>query len=103
MNLRKQIIVQLVVGSIFLFSLMYGRLIITPGTALKQYGFPFTWSKHLTSSPAGPVDTWIVNQTNLTLDLITWIVLLLVSPLIAERFTIETCRKCIGQIKSVTS
>jgi len=43
-----------------------------------DYGFPFDWGMHTTSTIAGPVDRWGVDITALVIDLVFWLRLMTV-------------------------
>lgn len=40
-----------------------------------RYGFPLLWLTHQTSSIAGPVDKWFIDQGALLANLLFWIVI----------------------------
>ncbi len=38
-----------------------------------DYGFPFVWATHTTTTIAGPVDKWNVKPTELFLNIVIWL------------------------------
>ena len=98
MESYKQLVIQGVFGLILVFALTYGQTTVLPDNVRTLYGFPLTWGIHQINSISGPDNKWIVNTDSLLVDLTIWVIILIIVPLIADRFTIETCRKCIGKI-----
>ena len=94
----RKIIVQGILGLILIFALTYGRPLSLPGNISTLYGLPLTWGIHTMSTIAGPADNWTISIPYIMTDLVLWVVILIISPIIAERFTVETCRKCIERI-----
>jgi hypothetical protein len=68
-------------------ALIYGRPVSFPDNVHTSHGLPLTWGVHQLVTIVGPVDTWTVNLVNLTLDIAFWFGLVLMSPVITERFT----------------
>lgn len=52
-----------------------------------NYGFPWVWGTHTTSTFIGPVDKWTVNLGNLALDLAFWLAALSFSVIVIRSFT----------------
>jgi len=65
-------------------ALIYGRSVNFPDNVHTLHGIPLVWGTHQLVTIAGPVDTWMVNVTNLVIDLVIWLVIILVTPIIAE-------------------
>lgn len=65
-------------------SLVFGRLVDWPDAVHTLHGLPLNWGTHQLSSIAGPVDLWSVNLVNLSIDLVFWIGLIILIPIVLE-------------------
>jgi hypothetical protein len=54
-----------------------------------RHGLPLTWGTHTLNTIQGPVDIWAVNTLNLTIDLVIWLGLMVLSQLLANRGKVE--------------
>ena len=54
-----------------------------------RHGFPLTWGTHTLNTIHGPVDIWTVNTLNLTIDLLIWLGLMVLSQLLVNRGKVE--------------
>lgn len=71
-------------------ALVFGRLVNWPDAVHTKHGLPLTWGVHQLSTIAGPVDTWSVNLVNLSIDLVFWVALILLVPVVIERTSKST-------------
>lgn len=69
-----------------LAALIYGIPVSFPDNIHTLHGLPLTWGVHQLVTIVGPVDTWRVNLVNLTLDLVFWFGVVLLIPVITERY-----------------
>lgn len=83
----RRTVYQAAVALLALAALIYGRPVSYPDNVHTLHGLPLTWGVHQLISIVGPVDTWRVNLVNLTLDMVFWFGLVLLIPVITERFT----------------
>jgi hypothetical protein len=67
-----------------LFALLYGRPVNYPDNVNNQHGLPMVWGTHQLVTIAGPVDYWMVNITNLAIDLVIWVAIILIVPSIVK-------------------
>ena len=82
----KKIVYQASVALLALAALIYGRPVSFPDNVHTLHGLPLTWGVHQLVTIVGPVDTWRVNLVNLTLNLVIWFGLVLITPVLAERY-----------------
>jgi len=54
-------------------ALTVGDVVNMPDNVHTNYGFPFDWGIHTTSTIVGAVDLWSVDVTNLMIDLTFWL------------------------------
>lgn len=83
MNYRK-LLIQSIVSLVAIIGIAYGRLFSVPDATSRLYGLPLRWGVHQLGTIAGPVDIWNVNISYLVIDLIFWLVILLVLPMITR-------------------
>jgi hypothetical protein len=95
MSTGKKIIIQFVTSLILIFCIVFGRTISLADNVQKLHGLPLVWGIHQLVTIAGPVDTWSVNVFNLALDLIIWLTIVIISPILYGRFKIVSCERCI--------
>lgn len=86
MNSMRRIVYQIVVALIALAAFIYGRPVSFPDNVHTLYGFPLTWGVHQLVTIVGPVDTWRVNLVNFSVDFVFWVGLVILIPVLAERF-----------------
>jgi hypothetical protein len=77
-----------------IFGVTYGRIISVPDNVRRIYGLPLAWGVNQLVSFAGPVDSWSITLFYLVLDLVFWIALIIVAPILLEEFTIISCDRC---------
>ncbi len=82
--MKKSILVQASVAVLMIGMLLFGRLVTVPDNMQTLHGFPLVWGKHQLATIAGPVNYWMVNLTSLAVDIVVWIALILVIPLIVK-------------------
>ncbi len=82
----RRTIYQAAVALFALAALIYGRPVSFPDNVHTLHGLPLTWGVHQLVTIVGPVDTWMVNLVNLTLDIVFWFSLVLLIPVVTERF-----------------
>jgi len=82
--MKKADILQIAASILMLVALLYGRPVNYPDNVNNQHGFPLVWGTHQLVTIAGPVDYWMVSLTSLALDLVVWIALIVVIPLIVN-------------------
>lgn len=58
--------------AITILALTLGTPYNWPDNVHADYGVPFVWATHTTSTIAGPVDLWSVDTQNLALNLVVW-------------------------------
>jgi len=92
---NRKSIVQLVASVLMLIALLYGRSVSYPDNVHSLHGLPLVWGTHQLVTIAGPVDTWSINIFKLALDLIIWLTIIIISPILYDRFKIVSCEKCI--------
>jgi hypothetical protein len=80
-------ILQAVLSILAIIAMSFGRLISMPDNVARLYGLPLNWGAHQLVTIAGPVDMWRVNITNLVLDLVFWMIILLISGIYSENLT----------------
>lgn len=77
---------QVSVALFALAALIYGRPVSFPDNVHTLHGLPLTWGVHQLVTIVGDVDTWRVSMVNITLDLVFWFCLVLLTPVLTERF-----------------
>jgi len=82
----KKTVYQAAVALLALAALIYGRPVSFPDNVHTSHGLPLTWGVHQLVTIVGPVDTWRVNLVNLTLDLVFWFSLVIITPVLVERY-----------------
>lgn len=71
---------QILIAGIMIIALVVGRPVSYPDNVHTLHGFPLAWGTHQLVTIAGPVDTWYVSITNLIIDLVFWVGLILIIP-----------------------
>ena len=82
----RKTVFQAAVVLLALTALIYGRPVSFPDNVNTSHGLPLTWGVHQLVTIVGPVDTWRVNLVNLTLDLVFWFGLVIITPVLVERY-----------------
>jgi len=77
-------IVQIAIAAIMIAVMIIGRPVNYPDNAHTLHGFPLVWGTHQLITIAGPVDTWTVSLTNMALDLLIWVSLIIITPYIEK-------------------
>jgi hypothetical protein len=95
MKTRKQVLIQGILALISVIGMVFGRTINVPDNYSKIYGLPIQWGVHQLVTIAGPVDYWRINLLGMIIDLVFWLALILVSPILYERFTVVSCEICL--------
>ena len=85
----RKTVFQAAVVLLALAALIYGRPVSFPDNVHTSHGLPLTWGVHQLVTIVGPVDTWMVNLINLALDLVFWFGLVILTPLLVERYIIK--------------
>lgn len=85
----KKAIYQAAVALLAVSALIFGRPVSFPDKVHTAHGLPLTWGIHQLVTIAGPVDTWSVNIVYLAVDLVLWLGLVILTPIVAERFIPE--------------
>jgi hypothetical protein len=78
-NRNRAIIIQAILTVITIIALTWGTRYNWPDFVHVKHGLPLTWGVHTLVTIVGPVDTWEVNLTALTLDLGLWLALILLA------------------------
>ena len=68
------------IAVIMLIAMLYGRHVSYPDNVHDLHGLPLDWGTHQLVTIAGPVDSWMVGLTNLAIDLVFWVGLILIAP-----------------------
>ena len=76
---NRAIIIQAILAVITIITLTWGTRYNWPDYVHVKHGLPLTWGVHTLSTIVGPVDTWEVNITALTIDLALWLALILLA------------------------
>lgn len=97
MSTKRRVFIQFLVGLLAVFLLSFGRPYSVPDNIQRLHGLPLTWGVHQIATIIGPVDTWRVNVSYLVIDLVFWILLVVISPVIYERFTVVSCEICLDE------
>jgi hypothetical protein len=63
-----------------LIALLYGRSVSYPDNVHSLHGLPLIWGTHQLVTIAGPVDYWMVSITNLAIDLVIWLAIIMIIP-----------------------
>jgi hypothetical protein len=79
---NKKLLIRSIFSVVLIFGITYGRLFSVPDAVSRLYGLPLNWSVHQMVTIAGSVDIWNVNITNLVFDLIFWLVIIHVLPVL---------------------
>ena len=82
----RKTVYQAAVALLALAALIYGKPVSFPDNVRTSHGLPLTWGVHQLVTIVGPVDTWRVNLVNLTLDLVFWFGLIILTPVLVERY-----------------
>ena len=82
----RKTVYQVAVALLALAALIYGSPVSFPDNVHTSHGLPLTWGVHQLVTIVGPVDTWRVNLVNLTLDLVFWFGLVIITPVLVERY-----------------
>ncbi len=82
----RRTVYQAAVALLALAALIYGGPVSFPDNVHTLHGLPLTWGTHQLVTIVGTVDTWMVNLVNLALDLVFWFGLVLLIPVLTERF-----------------
>lgn len=82
---KRTIVIQFACAILAIIALTYGVEFSVPDALSYSYGFPFNWGVHQLMTIAGTVDIWDINLTNLILDLVIWLVLIIAVPLLADK------------------
>ncbi len=64
---------------LIIIALTWGFAFNWPDYYHVSYGVPLTWATHTLNTLIGPVDQWTVNLTNLTLDMLFWLGLMIIT------------------------
>ena len=76
MNINKIILYSLVFGILFtLVSIIRNDLQSIPDLVIISFGFPLPWLSHQTVSIAGSVNIWSVQESNLIIDYVFWLII----------------------------
>lgn len=82
----RRTVYQAAVALFALAALIYGRPVSFPDNVHTLHGLPLTWGVHQLVTIVGPLDTWRINLVNFALNLIFWFSLVLLTPVLSERF-----------------
>jgi len=82
---NRAIIIQAILAVITIIAMTWGTRYNWPDYVHVKHGLPLTWGVHTLSTIVGPVDTWEVNLTSLTLDLALWLALILLTSIYLSR------------------
>ena len=82
----RRTVYQAAVALFALAALIYGRPVSFPDNVHTLHGLPLIWGVHQLVTIVGPVDTWMVNLVNLTLNLVFWFGLVLITPVLVKRY-----------------
>lgn len=80
-------IFQIAIAVVMLVAMLYGRHVSYPDNVHNLHGFPLVWGTHQLVTIAGPVDTWMVSLTNIAVDLVFWVGLILIAPYLENRLS----------------
>jgi hypothetical protein len=97
MSTSRRLLIQFLVGLLSVFLISFGRPYRVPDNIQKLHGLPLTWGIHQIATIVGPVDTWMVRVSYLVIDMVFWIFLVIVSPLLYERFNVVSCEMCLEE------
>ena len=73
-------IFQIAIAVIMVITMLYGRHVSYPDNVHDLYGLPLVWGTHQLVTIVGPVDSWMVSITNLAIDLVFWVGIILIAP-----------------------
>jgi hypothetical protein len=65
-------------SAVAILSLTWGSPVNMPDNVHTDYGFPFDWGTHTTSTIAGAANIWSVDISALVIDLVFWLGLMTV-------------------------
>ena len=82
----RKTVYQAAVALLALAALIYGRPVSFPDNVHTSHGLPLTWGVHQLVTIVGPVDTWRANLVNLALDLVFWFGIVIITPVLVERY-----------------
>ena len=82
----RKYIYQFSVALLAIASLIFGRPVNWPDNVHTLHGLPLNWGVHQLSTFAGPVDNWSVNLVNLSIDIAFWIIIIILVPIVTDRF-----------------
>jgi len=82
--MKKKQITQLIMAVLSIIALTVGRPMNVPDARANLHGLPLIYGVHQLVTIAGPVDTWSVNLFNLVIDLVIWLMIVLMTPLILK-------------------
>lgn len=77
----RQNIIQISIALLCVVAMIYGNPVSFPDNVHTAHGLPLTWGVHQHVTIAGPGDTWRVDLVNLALDLVFWLGVVIVAPL----------------------
>jgi len=97
MSRVRHLFIQGLIGVLAVVSVSYGRPYSVPDNLQRLHGLPLTWGVRQIATIAGPVDFWTICITFLMIDLFFWFLLVLVAPLLYERFTVVSCEICLDE------
>jgi len=76
---------RLIASAAMVVAMTWGILYNWPDYVHLRYGLPLTWGIHVVSTFSGPVDIWSVNVGFLAADLVLWLAVIFVVPLLFRR------------------
>lgn len=82
---NRLLISKVILAIIMIFNITYGVTTKNPDDFHISYGVPLSWGTNQQVTIAGPVDTWSINMSNLVLDMVFWITLVLALDIVYER------------------
>jgi hypothetical protein len=59
-------------STLAIFGITWGTTYNWPDFVHTDYGIPFKWGTHMTSTIIGPIDKWNANLATLTMDIVFW-------------------------------
>lgn len=81
-NMNRGRLAQIAIALIMIAAMSYGRHVSFPDNVHELHGIPLVWGTHQLVTIAGPVDTWMVNLTNFVIDLVIWLAIILIAPIV---------------------
>jgi len=82
MNIDRELLSKFILTAIMIFSFTYGWTTAYPNDVYVSYGFPLRWGTYQIVTIVGRVDRWIVNITALLIDLVLWMILMILIPIL---------------------